>query len=138
MLTNVDSEERGCILIFTFKKLSDMVVIFYNEKWGKKFKCQIDWVNRAGNFNTPCPIFLTSVFIYTASIYLLRYQQKVFSPLNAYSLIVLPSYKNDMHDMNIFQKYEKVKCTDSNSSTIWRKSVNILVIIFQDIPLESV
>lgn len=42
MLTNVDSEERGVILVFTFKKLSDMLVIFHNEKWGKKFKCQID------------------------------------------------------------------------------------------------
>ena len=104
MLTNVDSEERGCILVLTFKKLSDMVVIFYNEKWGKKFKCQIDWVNRAGNFNTPRPIFLTSVFIYTASIYLLRYQQKVFSPLNVYSLIVLPSYKKDTHDDEYLSK----------------------------------
>lgn len=52
MLTNVDSEERGCILVFTFKKLSDMLVIFHKEKWGKKFKCQIDRANRAGNFST--------------------------------------------------------------------------------------
>lgn len=41
MLTNVDFG-GGVILVFTFKKLSDRLVIFHNEKWGKKFKCQID------------------------------------------------------------------------------------------------
>lgn len=121
-------------------QLLDMLAIFHNKKWGKKFKVKKlgkgSWVFQ---YNTPFFIFLTSAFICTASIYPLRYQQKVFFPLKVCSSIVFPSYKSEMHDDDeyfpkIQENVEKVKISLSEK----KNTVNILVIIFLDLSLQRV